>query len=175
MGIVFGLLVVVALGALLAYAATRPDTFSLSRSIAINAPAARIFPLIADFHEWTRWSPWEKMDPALSRTYSGAERGVGAVYEWQGAKTGQGRMEVAEAREPSLVSIKLDFIKPFPAKNIATFSLTEYSGATTVTWSMSGPQAFMGKVVSVFMSMEKIVGGSFEKGLADLKRVSEAA
>ena len=169
------LIVVVALAALLAYAATRPDTFSLSRSIAINAPAARIFPLIADFREWTKLSPWEKLDPALQRAYSGAERGVGAVYEWEGAKAGQGRMEIAEAPEPSRVRIKLDFIKPFPANNVATFELAERGGATTVTWSMSGPQAFMGKVVSVFMSMDKIVGRSFEQGLADLKRVSEAA
>src|SRR3954453_16503782 len=131
------LLVVVA--AILILAAMKPATFRITRATSIKAPPEKIFPLIADFHAWSAWSPWEKMDPALKRSYSGPASGQGAVYEWEGnSKVGKGRMEIIDAPPPSRVSIKLDFLKPMQAHNVATFTLEPRDGATTVTWSMDG-------------------------------------
>ena len=154
-------------------AEAKPDTFRIERSIRIEAPPEAVFPLIQDFHRWTVWSPWEKLDPAMVRTYEGAERGVGAVYAWEGKKAGAGRMEILRADAPSRVVIQLDFIKPFQAHNTAEFTLTEQSGATTVTWAMYGPKTMMSKVMGLFFNMDKLVGKDFEAGLAVIKRAAE--
>jgi hypothetical protein len=165
--IVIGVLV----AGLLAYAATRPDTFEVKRTGHIQAPADRIFPLIADFHNWARWSPWEKLDPAMTKTYSGAASGKGAIYQWAGnSQAGEGRMEIMEASAPSLVRIKLDFLKPFKAQNTAEFTLRNtHAEAAEVTWTMRGSRPYMLKVMSIFVSMDKMLGKSFEEGLANLK------
>jgi uncharacterized protein YndB with AHSA1/START domain len=167
--------VVVALAAFLIYAWTRPSTFALTRSAHIDAPPARVYSFIDDFRQWALWSPWEKMDAELERRYSGAARGVGAVYEWQGAKTGQGRMEITDVAPAFRVGLDLDFIKPFKAHNKVIFKIDDDAGGSRVTWSMSGNQGLAGKMMSVFMSMDKMVGGQFDEGLANMKRVSEAA
>ena len=165
------LLIVVVLGA----ASTRPDSFRIQRSASVSAGAAKIHPLIQDFHNWGSWSPWEKLDPDLKRAYSGPASGKGAIYEWQGnPKVGSGRMEVLEVTSPSRVLIKLDFLKPFEAHNQAEFTLAEGPGSTTVTWAMTGPQPFPMKVMGLFMSMDSMVGKDFEKGLASMKAVAEA-
>ncbi len=167
---VVGLVIVV----VLVIASTRPDSFRVERSIAIAAPAAKVFGLIEDFHKWTSWSPWENLDPELKRTYGGAERGKGATYAWEGnSAVGSGRMEVLEATPSSRVLIKLDFLKPFEAYNQADFGIAGDGGSTRVVWAMTGPQAFMMKVMSLFMSMDSMVGKDFEKGLAAMKAVAE--
>jgi hypothetical protein len=166
--------VVVAVAAVLALAATKPDTFQVERSVSINAPPEKIFPLIDDLHNWTAWSPWEKKDPAMKRTYSGAARGKGAAYAWEGNKdVGMGRMEIAEASPTSKVTINLDFVKPFEAHNIVDFTLEPKGGTTNVTWAMHGPSPFFSKVLHVFLSMDKMVGKDFEAGLANLKAAAE--
>jgi hypothetical protein len=171
--IVVGLLVL-GMIVLLIVASTKPDEFRIQRSAKIQAPPERIFPHINDFRSWTSWSPWEKMDPNLKRTYSGPESGIGSVYEWEGnKKVGQGRMEIAQAAPPSKVTIKLDFIKPFAANNIAEFTLEPVGDSTNLTWAMLGKQPFMFKVMKVFIDMDKIIGKDFEAGLANLKAVSE--
>lgn len=158
----------------LAVAATKPDTFRVERSGSIQAPPGKVFALIEDFHQWTSWSPWEHLDPNLKRTYGGAEKGKGATYAWQGnAQAGEGRMEILEATSPSRVLIKIDFSKPFEAHNQVEFALTGEGGGTRVVWSMTGPQAFMMKVMCLFMSMDNMVGKDFEKGLVSLKSASE--
>ncbi|TCR68767.1 SRPBCC family protein [Bosea sp. BK604] len=155
-------------------AAMKPDTFSLQRSLAMNAPPERVFPLINDFKNWARWSPWEKLDPNLRRNYDGAPAGVGSVYAWEGdKKVGQGRMEIVEAVPASKVALKLDFIKPFEAHNLVTFALEPAGSATNVTWTMAGPTPFIGKIFHVFVNMDRMVGGEFEKGLADMKAAAE--
>jgi hypothetical protein len=165
---------VVLIAALLIYAATRSDTFRIQRSTSIKAPPAKIFGFINDFHNWGSWSPWEKLDPALKRTYSGAESGQGAVYEWEGNKqVGKGRMEITQATPSSRIAIKLDFLRPFEAHNTAEFSLESQSNTTNVAWTMHGRQPFMLKVMSLFFSMDKMVGKDFEAGLATLKTISE--
>lgn len=160
--------------AVLVLAAMRPDTFTLRRSLAINAPPERVFPLISDFRNWTQWSPWEKLDPNLRRDYSGAQAGVGAAYAWEGdKKVGQGRMEIIEAVPSSRVALKLDFVRPFEAHNDVTFALEPAAGATNVTWTMTGPTPFIGKIFHVFVDMDRMVGRDFEAGLASMKTAAE--
>jgi hypothetical protein len=171
--IVVGLLVV-AVAAVLIFAATRPDAFRIQRSAIIKARPEKVSALINDFHNWGSWSPWEKMDPTMTRTHSGAANGKGAIYEWEGnKKVGKGRMEIAEASPPSKVSIKLDFLKPFEAHNTAEFTLDGQGDSTNVTWAKLGSQPFMIKVMSVFLSMDKMVGKDFETGLANMKSIAE--
>jgi Polyketide cyclase / dehydrase and lipid transport len=167
-------IVVVAVGAVLIYAATKPDTFRVERSIAIKAPAEKIFPLINDFHQWEPWSPWEKIDPALKRSYSGANNGVGAVYEWQGNKdVGQGRMEIIESTAASKLVLKLHFIKPFEANNTVEFVLSKESDGTRVTQAMYGPNPYIAKLMGLAFSMDKMVGTKYEEGLGNLKNIAE--
>jgi carbon monoxide dehydrogenase subunit G len=168
------IVVVVAIAAILVYAATRPDDFRVQRSTSIKAPPEKIFPLINDFHRWDAWSPWEKMDPAMKRTYGGVASGKGATYAWEGnSKVGEGRMEIADASPPSKVTIKLDFVKPIEGHNIAEFTLEPKGDSTNVTWTMYGPAAYIAKVIGIFVSMDKMIGNDFETGLANMKAVAE--
>jgi len=169
-----GIAVVVAIAAVLALAATRPDTFRVERSTTIKAPPGKVYALIDDFHQWQQWSPWERLDPAMKRQHGGAPKGKGALYGWEGNKeVGKGQMEITEATAPSRVVIKLDFLAPFEAHNTAEFVLVPQGDATTVTWAMFGPNLFIGKVMSLFASMDSLVGKDFERGLANLKAVAE--
>jgi uncharacterized protein YndB with AHSA1/START domain len=173
--LVIAIILVVCVAAVLAYAATKPDTFTLQRSATIKAPPERIFALINDFHSWPQWSPWEKLDPNLKRTFSGATSGKGAVYEWEGdKKVGAGRMEILDAPPPRQITIKLDFKRPFEANNTAEFTLQPQGDATAVTWVMRGKNIFIGKVMSIFVDMDKMVGKDFETGLANLKAATES-
>jgi hypothetical protein len=166
--------VVVLLAAVLIFAATRPDTFRVQRATTIKAPAAKILPLITDFHSWGSWSPWEKLDPAMKRTHSGAASGKGAVYEWEGSgKVGAGRMEITESSPPSKVIVKLDFIKPFEGHNITEFTLQAQGDSTKLTWAMHGPNPYIAKVMQIFFSMDSMVGKDFEAGLASMKAIAE--
>ena len=170
--IVLALLVIVA--GFLTFVVTRPDTFHVERSATIAAPANVVYAHVVDFHAWPEWSPWEKLDPAMQRTYGGAAAGPGATYSWTGNdKVGEGKMTIVDATPPSKVGIQLDFIKPFAASNTATFAMAPEGEQTKVTWSMDGKNSFMSKTMSVFMSMDKMVGGDFEKGLASMKSVVE--
>jgi uncharacterized protein YndB with AHSA1/START domain len=165
--------IVVVLGALAAVIATRPSTFHIERSADAAAPADVVFAMITDFHQWAEWSPWEKMDATMKKTYSGAPSGPGSVYEWTGNdKVGQGRMTILAVKPNEQVSIKLEFIKPWTATNQVAFDLKPASDKTKVSWSMDGQHDFMGKAFSMFMDMDKMVGGDFEKGLAKLSEVS---
>lgn len=165
---------IVAVSAVLAYAATRPDTFRVQRTANIKASPDKIFPLINDLRGWTAWSPYEHKDPAMKRTYDGPPAGRGAVYAWDGDKNvGQGRMEIVEASSPSRIVIKLDFLRPFEAHNTATFTMLPGGETTTVTWAMDGPALFIGKVMGVFVDMDKMIGSDFEAGLANLKTLAE--
>ena len=171
------LVIVLAIVALLAYANTRPPTFRYERSTRIAAPMLQVAEQIDDFHAWQKWSPWENIDPTLQRTFSGADAGVGAVYEWTGTgKAGTGRMEITEMRagpELGLISIKLDFLKPWKASNTAEFTMTPTDAGTDLNWAMFGPSPFMSKLMGVFMDFDKMVGKDFEAGLAALKRNAE--
>jgi carbon monoxide dehydrogenase subunit G len=168
------LIVLVIMVGVLGYAATRPDSMRVERQITINAPAEKIFPLIRDFHNWTAWSPYEKLDPQMKKTFSGPQAGTGAVYEWAGnSDAGQGRMEITDEAGPSHVTIKLDFSAPFEAHNTTDFLLAPQGGSTTVTWAMEGDRNYMMKVMGLFADMDTMIGRDFEAGLANLKTVAE--
>jgi uncharacterized protein YndB with AHSA1/START domain len=172
--VVIAVVLAIVIAVVLILAATKPDTFRIERAATVNAPAENIFPLIADFRQWLNWSPWEGRDPALQRTYSGAERGKGAVYAWEGNKNvGSGRMEILEAATPSKIVIKLDFLKPFEAHNTAEFTMLPQGAGTSVVWVMHGPAPFLSKLMQVFMSFDSMIGKDFEAGLAKLKTISE--
>ncbi len=172
--IVVGVVVVV-VAALLGFAATKPDAYRVQRIASIKAAPEKIFALINDFHRWGSWSPWEKLDPGMKKTHSGAANGQGAVYEWEGnKKVGKGRMEITQTSPPSKVTIKLDFLKPFEAHNTAEFTLDGQGDSTNVTWAMHGRQPYMFKVMTLFLSMDKMVGKDFETDLANLKSITES-
>lgn len=175
---IIAVVLAVGIAGILAFAATKPDTFRVERTLAIKAPAEAIYPLIADFHRWTSWSPYESRDPDMKRTYGGSEQGKGAIYGWDGNnKIGSGRMEILEAAPPSKIRIKLDFARPFEAHNIAEFTMQPQGQATNVTtnvtWTMYGPAPFMAKIMHVFINMDKMVGTDFEAGLVNLKKLTE--
>ena len=166
-------IIVVAVAVVLILASRQPDEFRVERTASINAPAEKIVAHIDDFHQWTAWSPYERLDPAMQRTFTGAPTGKGSIYEWSGnSDVGQGRMEILES-SPAKVAIKLDFYKPMEASNIAEFAMQPKGDATDVTWAMYGPMPFISKIMCVFIDMDEMVGSDFEKGLADLKKVSE--
>ncbi len=140
----------------------------------IDAPADKIFPLINDYKHWGSWSPYENLDPAMQRTFSGAPSGKGSVYEWTGNKNvGQGRMEILDAAPPSKIVIKLDFFSPFEAHNIAEFTMRPQGSATKVTWAMHGPAPFMAKIMHLFMNIDRMCGDQFQQGLTSMKAVAE--
>jgi hypothetical protein len=150
------------------------DTFTVERSVTIDAPPAHIYDQIANFHNWTSWSPWEDVDPGLKRAYSGAESGTGAVYGWSGnRKAGQGRMEITDATEPLRVRIDLVFEKPWKARNDTLFTIAPEGSGSRVTWSMTGKITLMTKVMGIFKSMDKFLGPDFERGLARLKSTTQ--
>jgi len=155
-------------------AATRPDTFRVQRAASIKAPPEKIFALINDFKAWATWSPWEKKDPAMKRTYGATTSGKGAAYAWEGNKdVGQGSMEITESSPPSKIAVRLDFLKPFEAHNIVEFTLEAKGDATSVTWAMRGDTPYFAKIIHVFINMDDMVGKDFEAGLANLKAVAE--
>jgi hypothetical protein len=152
------------------------NTYTVQRSIVVHSPTAAVYDQVANFHNWTNWSPWEDVDPKLKRTYSGPESGVGAAYRWSGnRKAGEGRMEIVGATQPSRVQIDLVFEKPWKARNDTVFTIEPEGAGARVTWSMTGRKTFMTKVMGVFTSMEKLLGPDFDKGLARLKAASEKA
>ena len=171
---IIAIVVVVVIVALLGLAATKPNHFRAARSIVIKAPPEKIYALLDDFHKWGAWSPYEKLDPAMSRTYGGPASGVGSTYAWSGnGKAGAGRMEIVEIAAPSKLVINLDFSKPFEAHNKAIFTLVPEGDATRVTWAMEGPAPFVFKVMDVVFNMDKTLGKDFEAGLANLKVEAE--
>ena len=169
------LLIVLAILMVLAvFIQTRPERFHVERSVTIDAPSATIFPHINDFHRWTAWSPWEKVDPQLQRFYDGPSSGAGAGYRWVGnSQVGEGSMRIIESTPDSRVGIALEFVKPFKASNTATFTLVPDASGTRVTWAMDGQNTLVSKLMGLFMNMDRMIGGEFEKGLASLKGIAE--
>jgi uncharacterized protein YndB with AHSA1/START domain len=167
--------VVVLLLILVAFAYTRPAAFEVTRSKTMTAPPDVVYAELVDFHRWPRWSPWEKRDPAMTREYSGPTAGRGAVYRWKGnSDVGEGRMTITDIRPAEQIVIQLDFLEPMAATSITEFKLAPSGqGGTYVTWTMSGNHNFVGKAMTIFMSMDKMVGKDFEEGLANMKDIAE--
>lgn len=168
-----GLVLLAAIVLVLAYAATRPDSFRVERSLRMQAPPEKIFALVNDLHAFNRWNPWLRKEPNAQLSYTGPALGPGARSAWEGKELGSGSMTVTTA-EPQKITLQLDFLKPFEAQNTAEFTLTPEAGGTTVVWAMHGPANFMTKVMGLFFSMDRIVGKDFEDGLVNLKALAEA-
>jgi hypothetical protein len=167
-------ILVAAIVVVLLLALNKPDTFRVQRSVRIKAAPAKIFTFVNDFHNWAAWSPYEKLDPAMKRTFSGTPSGVGTIYAWEGNnKVGAGRMEIAESTPSSRISIKLDFLKPFEGHNTAEYLFVSQGDETEVTWAMYGPAPFYSKLMQVFCNLDNLIGRDFEAGLANLKAVSD--
>lgn len=168
-----GAIVVLGIAVVLVLAAMRPDQFRVQRSAAIKAPPEKIFPLISDLCAWPSWSPFEK-DPAMKRTYGPSTSGKGATYAWDGnSQVGAGNVLITDAPAPSRISLNLNMVRPFEVHNMVDFTLTPAGESTTVTWAMRGEVPFFAKILHVFMNMDKMVGGEFEKGLANIKAIAE--
>ena len=176
---IVGLVVLLVIAVILVVPAFRPDTFRVQRAATMKAPPEKIAAQLADFRGWTAWSPWEKMDPAMKRSYGGgtpegggSPKGKGATYAWESDKVGQGRMAITDVTA-SRVALDLDFVKPFEAHNKVEFSLAPRGDSTEVTWAMSGPVPYFFRLMHLFVNMDSMVGKDFEAGLANLKAVVE--
>ena len=171
---IIAIAIVVLLAALVLFALTRPNRFEVRRTASIRAPADRIFPLLTDFQRWGAWSPYEKKDPAMRRTFSGAATGRSAVYAFEGnGQIGAGRLEITEASPSSRVALTLDMIKPMKGHNEIEFTLQPTGDSTMVTWAMRGSSPFLAKVMHLFFNMDRMIGRDFETGLANLKANAE--
>jgi Polyketide cyclase / dehydrase and lipid transport len=171
--ILIGLVAVLALFAL--FVASRPESFRVERSGIVPTPPDTAFTQVNDFHAWAGWSPWEHLDPGMKKTFTGAPTGAGSVYEWEGNdKVGAGKMTLEKSERPSKLGIKLEFIKPFAGLNDTTFTFAPVPEGTKVTWAMEGKNNFVGKLFCLFMDMDKMVGGDFERGLAGLAKQAKA-
>jgi hypothetical protein len=169
-------IVVVIVIVLVVIVALQPGDFRVARSTLVSAPPPAVFAQVNDFHQWNAWNPWGKIDPSMKQNYEGAPAGPGAVYTWNGNKeVGEGRMTITDSRPSDLIRVRLEFFKPFAATNTAEFTFVPEGNQTRVTWSMFGEKNFMAKAVHLFMNMDKMIGGQFEKGLADLKTAAEGA
>jgi hypothetical protein len=172
--------ILIAIGAIvvvfLIVVALQPAEFRVVRSASMSAPPPAVFEQVNDLHKWAAWSPWEKLDPALKRTYEGPAAGTGAIYRWVGNnKVGEGSMTITESRPSDLIRIKLEFLQPFASTADTEFTFKPEGNQTEVTWSMAGKNNFMAKAMCLFMNMDKMVGGQFEQGLAQMKSLVETA
>ena len=168
--------VVVLVIAFVCIVALQPSHYHIERSATVNAPAPVVFAQVNDFHKWQAWSPWAKLDPNMKQNFEGPSVGTGAVYSWNGnSQVGEGRMTITDSRPSDLIKIKLEFIKPWTATNATNFTFTPQADQTAVKWTIDGDNNFMGKAFGLFMSMDKMIGGDFEKGLTQMKSIAEGA
>ena len=159
-----------------AIVAMQPADYKVTRSTTVNAPPEKVFEQVNDFHKWDAWSPWAKLDPAMKTTFSGPDSGQGASYSWVGSdQVGEGKMTIAESHPSAHIKIDLEFIKPWQAKNVTEFMFKPSGDKTDVTWTMNGSNNFAGKAFGMFMNMDRMIGGDFDRGLAQLKTVAESA
>ena len=164
--------VVLVVAALAAYIATRPSDFRVERSAQVDASREAVFPIINDLHQWGKWSPYDKRDPNMTKTYEGADSGPGAAYAWNGnGQVGSGRMTIVESKPGELVRMKLEFFRPFKGTNEVNFKLAPSGGGTRVSWIMDGKYSVISKAMSLVMNMDKMIGNDFEQGLANLNCV----
>jgi hypothetical protein len=168
-------LLIIGVGVVLLLATGRPNTFTVTRSSTMAAPPAVVFEQVNDFHRWDAWSPWAKLDPNSKVTFSGSPAGVGSTFAWSGNhEVGEGKQTITASRPPESVHIKLEFIKPFPGTSDVNFNFKPEGAGTLVTWTMTGKNNLIGKAMSLFMDCDKMIGGSFEQGLANMKKVVES-
>jgi hypothetical protein len=166
---------VVMVAVLAVVVATRPSEFRVQRTTTISAPAPVVFAQVNDFHKWEAWSPYVKRDPAMKKTFEGAPSGVGAIYTWSGNnEVGEGRTTIIESRPSELIRVQLEFVRPFAATSIAEFTFKPEGERTAVTWSLNGHNNFIAKAMGLVVNTDRMIGGDFETGLAQMKSAAEA-
>ncbi|MFD2162195.1 SRPBCC family protein [Paradesertivirga mongoliensis] len=149
-----------------------PKTYSVSRSVAINAPDSVVYKNVADFNNFLKWNPWSKMEPEAKEVISGPVSQPGHMYTWDGEKTGQGQMTIERTEPYKLIDFELKFIKPFESLADTKFSFEPAANQTTVSWTMQGNNnTTMEKWMSLMM--DGMLGKDFESGLKSLKEISE--
>ena len=169
-----GLGLLAAIAIFLIVVACQPADFHIVRTAKISAPAAAVFAQVNDFHKWEAWNPWAKLDPAMKQTYEGSPTGVGSVYSWAGNdQAGEGRMTLTESKPDELIRIKLEFFKPMQGTNDVQFLFKPEGEQTSISWDMTGRKNFISKGFCMFMDMDKMVGGEFDKSLAQIKSIVE--
>jgi carbon monoxide dehydrogenase subunit G len=168
------IVVIVAIVGVLGFAATRPNSFVVTRSAVVAARPEKLEAMVSDFHQWGAWSPWEKIDPDMTRTYDGPVSGVGSSYGWAGDnKAGSGRMQIEKVTPGREVVFALHFLKPIKADNTGRFTFEPQGAATKVTWSMDGKSPYISKLMGLVFNMDQMIGKDFEAGLANMKAVAE--
>lgn len=171
--ILIGLIAMI--GSFLALILLQPSDYQIARTTTISAPPQDVFAQIDDFHRWQAWSPWAERDQKAKVSFDGPASGKGAVFAWSGNnEVGEGRMTLVESQPGVLVKIRTDFVKPFVGSSYSDFTLKPEGEGTSLTWSMSGQNDFIGKAICLFVSMDKVLGGEMAKGLAGIKRIAEA-
>lgn len=174
MALTLALLAVALVAALFAAAAFRPDSFTVTRSVVIDTGQPRLYAIIADLANFDTWSPWSRLDVGMKKTLVEPTNGVGGSYAWDGnGNVGAGRLTIAAIRPDSTVHLDLDFLRPFAASNKVVFALTPEGDGTRMTWTMTGPLPLVARIMHMFMDMDRLVGGQFEQGLANLKALAE--
>jgi hypothetical protein len=172
---IIGLAVAVLVGIVLVAAATRPNEFRVQRSASIKATPEKVFPHINDLHAFNTWNPFNKKDPNIKGSYSGAASGTGSAYAFEGNKdVGRGRIEITDSRPASEVRMSLHMLAPMEGRNVVEFTLRPKDDSTNVTWAIHGPMPYISKVLSLFCDMDAMIGKEFENGLADLKSMVES-
>ena len=171
--IIAAVVIVLFVVTVLVLASNKPDTFRVQRQITMQAPPEKIFPLINDYKQWGAWSPWEKKDAAMKRSFSGPAIGKGSAYAWESKEVGSGDMLITESVPSSLIKIDLNFSKPFEAHNKVVFTIQPQAGGSVVNWEMAGPAPLISRVMHVFFNIDKMVGKDFEEGLAAMKAAAE--
>jgi Polyketide cyclase / dehydrase and lipid transport len=167
-------IIIAAIAAFLFWVSRKPDNFTISRQININATPADIFPWFNNLKNMNQWNPWAGQDAKSVITYEGPDEGPGAIYTWAGGKQGAGRFTILDVKAPNELNCRLEMIKPLAADNKINYSIADSGGITVVVWTMSGKNAFIHKFMQTFFSMDNMVGKEFEKGLNSLKQIVEA-
>lgn len=166
-GIIIALVIIFFVGGLFL-----PKTYSVSRTIVINAPDSVIYKNIADFNEFYKWNPWAKMEPTAKTTVTGTVAQANHLYQWEGKETGSGQMKITKVEPYKMVDIELKFVKPFESLADTRFDIEKEGNGNKVTWTMSGENvSTMNKWMG--LTMDSMIGKDFESGLKFLKEKAE--
>lgn len=163
----FGFFVFIVTLILIAY--LLPARQSVQRHRDIEAPAARIWPLIANPKAWQQWAAWNQRDPAMKITYEGSESGAGAKWTWDSNSEGKGSMTFDTAETEKLLTYTLSFPDMGSAAK-GRIELTPQGSGTRVTWSFETDLGNNPVMRWFGLALPGFVGKDFDEGLANLER-----
>jgi hypothetical protein len=172
--LVIVVILAVSIAGVMGYAvATQPDSFRVQRTASSDATPEKLVGILSDLRRGAEWSPYEKKDPAMKKTFSGPPSGPGATLSWDGnGDVGAGSLTVAEVT-PANIKLNLAMTRPMNANNIVEYTFAPQGKGTSMTWAMYGPMPLISKVMCIFMDLDKMLGADMERGLKDLKALAE--